>query len=252
MLLENAAFSTIESFSLANHQLRAIAFRQFFSLLTVNTKNHWANLCRIRGMTSWARYVRIRCLAATVLGLSERAYMRIYPPFRTLDCTSTALYVHTSNLLAFRNLRAVSIDFYDEGLHIIYDSTNRIFPCMPPQITTLELLHLPSVTTQLLSLIATYCPRLNSLVLRCSDRLLSDCCWNCYEECGSLTIHSPSPDHYCNAEDLAVTCSLWNAGLLNLHPSLERVRKSTQTPPQACTYRARSLPLRQRPVLRPS
>ncbi|EKM50519.1 uncharacterized protein PHACADRAFT_200465 [Phanerochaete carnosa HHB-10118-sp] len=176
MLLDSPVFSTIEGFSCASHRFRHIAFRQYFSLLTVKSKSHWLKLCQIPGVRTWTR---------------------------TMDTISIALYVNPENLVTFMNLHTVTIDFDAEGQHTHHTSAKLILSCMPPQVTRLELLYLPSITTYLLSLVATYCPRLDTLVLRCSDRLLPDCCWNCYDEAGSHTVHSPIPNSYCNAEHLA-------------------------------------------------
>ncbi|KIP02295.1 hypothetical protein PHLGIDRAFT_122577, partial [Phlebiopsis gigantea 11061_1 CR5-6] len=176
MLLDKPVFSCIKSFSLASHQFRLVAFRQFFSLLWCFTKSQWLNYCRIPGVCTWAR---------------------------SLECTSTCVYARPADLTRFSNLRRIAVDFDAEGLGTHHDSSKLILSCLPPQLTQLELLHLPSVTTQLLSLIAVHCPGLKTLVLRCSDRLLPDCCWNCYDEAGSCTVHSPIPDHYCDAARLA-------------------------------------------------
>lgn len=202
MLVDKPVFSTIKNFSLVSHQYRLIAFRQFFSLLFCTTKSQWINLCRIPGVVSWVRFVHQRLLIQ-FNGLSS-AYMRILSLSRALECTTSSLHVQTDRLLKFSNLHCVSIDFDSEGLGTHHDSSKLILSCLPPQVTQLELLHVPSITTYLLSLISTHCPFLKTLVIRCSDRLLPDCCWNCYDEAESCTVHSPIPDHYCDVASLAV------------------------------------------------
>lgn len=121
-----------------------------------------------------------------------------------MDATTRALYAQAGGLKTFSNLHTVTIDFNLEGPQTHHTCAKLILSCMPLQLVHLELLLLPSITTHLLSLVATYCPHLKTLVLRCCDRLLSDCCWNCYEEAGSCTVHSPIPKYFCNAEHLAV------------------------------------------------
>ena len=203
MLLGKPRFSTIKNFSLANRLYRHIAFQRFFSYLCCTTKSQWTNLHRIPGVTSWTRFVNIRSSHLPLID-PEPHICALICRYRSLECTTASLYVHTDQLLKFSNLHCVSIDFDAEGLGTHHNSSKLILSNLPPQISRLDLLHVPSITTYLLSLISTSCLQLESLVIRCSDCLLPDCCWNCYDEAGSRAVHSPIPEHYCDAESLAV------------------------------------------------
>ncbi|GJE91240.1 hypothetical protein PsYK624_073890 [Phanerochaete sordida] len=187
MLLDHPFFPTIENFSLASRQFRLIAFRQYFSLLVVRSKAHWATLCQILGVRSWAR---------------------------TLDAVSTALYANTSHLASFTHLHTLTIDFYAEGPRTHHTSAARLLAHAPASLTHLELRLLPSLTPPLLALAAAHCPHLRTLVLRVADRLAPDCCWNCYDDAGSAALHSPVPNEFCSAEHLA---HAFGAALAPLH-----------------------------------
>lgn len=174
LLFDKPHFAAINALSRASRLLREIAFRQFFSALFVTTKDQWRNMCRIPRMTCWVR---------------------------ALEATSKSLYARPSNLLDFPHLTSVSIDFDAEGLKMQKTSAKLILAHMPAQLKRLELLHLPSIPVYLLSLICDACPLLDALVLRCSDRLIAECCWSCYGAAADGTIHSPVPDHICNVSD---------------------------------------------------
>lgn len=123
---------------------------------------------------------------------------------RTMDSVSTALYTNPQCLSLLSNLRTMTIDFSAEGETTHHTSARLILSGITSNLTRLELLYLPSITPRLLFLIASHCPNLRALILRCSDRLLPDCCWNCYHDAGEDADHSPIPDAYCNAKHLAV------------------------------------------------
>ncbi|KAI0339443.1 hypothetical protein BDW22DRAFT_1336200, partial [Trametopsis cervina] len=195
LILDNQCsdFSAVASFSLACHSFRQIAFRRFFSVLFVTTKLQWSQLCQIPGMYGWVR---------------------------TLDATTTALSAHPQILRHFTRLTSVKIDFSTEGLHTHEGYTKLLLSNLPASITSLEFSFLPSITPHLLSDITVYCPNLESLALRCTDRLRADCCWTCYEDSASCTVHSPLPDVICDFGDLT---RAYGEVLSALGPSLRRL-----------------------------
>jgi hypothetical protein len=148
--------------------------------------------------------------------------MHVDTLFRTLDVTTSALAEHFQNLQCFTHLAVLCVDFSTEGLHTHEGYVKIILSNLPsnayrmltpttklkrptmPQILSLEFSFLPSITPHILSMISTYCPKLQGLVLKCTDRLLAECCWTCYEEAASCTEHSPLPDLICDVGDLTV------------------------------------------------
>ncbi|KAI0705239.1 hypothetical protein BC835DRAFT_1261298 [Cytidiella melzeri] len=193
VLSETDSFYAIAPFSLTCHTFRQIAFRRYFSALVVTTKRQWSHLCQIPGLYEWVR---------------------------SLDIPTSALGEHYQNLLHFSRLTSLRVDFVTEGLHTHEGYAKLILSNLPinahraltpatkakksivQHLTSLEFAFLPSITPHILSLLSVYCPKLQSLVLRCTDRLLIDCCWTCYAEASSCTVHSPLPDVICDVGDL--------------------------------------------------
>ncbi|KAI0083954.1 hypothetical protein BDY19DRAFT_899436 [Irpex rosettiformis] len=193
VLSEHRCFEAVASLSLTCHSYREIAFRRFFCTLSVNKKKKWTHFCQIPGMFQWVR---------------------------SLDITTSAISAAPQILQRFSRLTALRVDFSTEGLHThedyvklilsnLHTSANLILtPATKakklalPHILTLEFCFLPSITPHILSMVSIYCPKLEELVLKCTDRLLPDCCWTCYEEVASCTTHSPLPDVICDVGDL--------------------------------------------------
>ncbi|CAL1715238.1 unnamed protein product [Somion occarium] len=175
-LADKHEFPEIANLSLASYQFRQIVLRQYFVTLYAHSRESWSNICQIPGVFSWVR---------------------------VLNCISVSLFSGLSNLLCFHNLREVHIDFSPEGLHTQQTCARKIFKYLPAKLTALELSYLPKIDVDLLSRIALKFPMLKALKLSCSERLINDCCWECYEESSSCTIHSPIPDIYIDADDMA-------------------------------------------------
>ncbi|KAL4246252.1 hypothetical protein ABKN59_009222 [Abortiporus biennis] len=202
ILSSNHTFSTIEAFSRVSFRFRQIALRSFFAKLDIYSKAHWINVCGITGVYSWTR---------------------------ELSSLSTSLSSAPGNLLSFQDIRTIELDFSNEGLNTQHNRATQIFLGRPSScstlgqqistrisLTTLRLSYLPRIDTALLALISGNFPALKILALTCSERLLDDCCWDCYEEASSCTTHSPIPDMYCNAEDLSVAFGSALSPLRNL------------------------------------
>ncbi len=123
----------------------------------------------------------------------------------SLMCDSNALHIRPDTLRQFLKLKTVQVNFSSEGRNTQFTSTKLILPCIPSYLTHLQLGYLPLIDATLLQRISSNLPALEFLELTCSVRLEPDCCWDCYEEAGSHTIHSPIPDYYCSAQELAVS-----------------------------------------------
>ena len=129
-----------------------------------------------------------------------------------LQCNSTALYVCPKMLQQLVNLESATISFHVEGRNIQHTSTRLILKHMPVTLKNLTLDYLPLIDASLIRHIADALPMLRSLRLSCSERLSADlnCCWDCYAEGGSHTVHSPIPDHWLDIYDLTVCYSSTN------------------------------------------
>ncbi|KAI0075328.1 hypothetical protein K474DRAFT_1762582 [Panus rudis PR-1116 ss-1] len=182
VLEDEDEFTAIANFSLASKAFREIALRRYFTRLYAHTKPAWINMCRIPGVYTWVREI---------------------------DGLSIALCTAPANLLSFTYLRSLQIDLSPEGLNTQHTCLARLFNCLPPSashsLTFLKLTYLPCVNVHLLKQIAKLFPELKTLELSCAERLIDDCCWECYEETSSGTIHSPIPDVYFEIDDLAYT-----------------------------------------------
>ncbi|OCH96316.1 hypothetical protein OBBRIDRAFT_809230 [Obba rivulosa] len=175
ILADKRAFSSIMNFSLASYQFRQIAFRRFFGRLYARSSGHWTNCCKIPGMFSWVR---------------------------KLECYSSTLTGHCFYLRYFQNLQALEIDFFKDGLSTQSDRVKSILRHVTSGLTRLTFTFLPRIDTPLLDIVASTLPDLETLELSCVGRLDEDCCWGCYEDSASCTIHSPLPDIYSNVDEL--------------------------------------------------
>ena len=131
-----------------------------------------------------------------------------YTHYSELDCLSLAMLSDLSYLFHFTNLQHIHIDFSSEGLHTQRTCLRKLLKCLPCELTSLELSYLPKIDVDLLNRVVKTFPRLIFLKLTCSERLINDCCWACYEESSSCTIHSPIPDNYIDADHLVVCLNL--------------------------------------------
>ncbi|KAH9943801.1 hypothetical protein B0H21DRAFT_474460 [Amylocystis lapponica] len=177
LLFEKHAFSSIASFSLASYRLRQIALRRFFTRLFARSSTHWRHCCQISGISSWVRI---------------------------LESSSKTLTVHPNPLYQFRNLQSVIINFSSDGLATHQSRCKMLLTSLPSSLTHLSLTSLPQLTSALLILISSKFLALLVLELTCAERLDEDCCWLCYEESSSCTMHSPMPDVYSTLDDLVV------------------------------------------------
>ncbi|KAJ3526975.1 hypothetical protein NM688_g8190 [Phlebia brevispora] len=166
-------FSDIANFSLVCYRFRQLAFRHYFVILRAEKKSQWYRKSHIPGVSLWVRKI---------------------------ECNSSALYVCTTALQQFINLRTAVISFHTEGRNTQYTGARLILKNIPPTVTRLNLEYLPLVNPDLLRLICDALPDLRFLHVSCSERLLAglECCWDCYDDCGSGTLHSPIPRYYCN------------------------------------------------------
>lgn len=143
-----------------------------------------------------------------VVRSSHVLHIRAYTHLRsTIHCSSTALYLRPDMLREFVHLESASLSFHAEGRNTQHTSTKLILKNLPPKLTHLTLERLPLVDSYLIGVVAARLPNLRSLKLTCADRLDPDlaCCWTCYEESGSHTIHSPMPNFYIGIDDLVVS-----------------------------------------------
>lgn len=202
-VITEPVFSTIAGFSLASYQFRQIALRQYFARLYAHSKESWHNLCQIPGIYSWVRLV-LTPRPNPCQNPKLKLHICAYTHFSDLDCLSTSILSDISHLLHFSNLQHVHVDFSPEGLHTQRTCIRKILKCLPAELTLLELSYLPKLDVDLLHRVAKHFPHLTNLKLTCSERLINDCCWACYEESSSCTVHSPIPDNHVDVDDLTV------------------------------------------------
>ncbi|THH32476.1 hypothetical protein EUX98_g1741 [Antrodiella citrinella] len=176
VLVPKRVFSSIANFSLASYQFRQIAFRNFFKTFCASSIDQWTNLRKVPGVVSWAR---------------------------SLESVSIVVFSQLDNLAAFTNFSSVEIDMSPEGLSTQHTFIKYLFKHLPAGLLHLTLSFLPRVDTALLSRISEKFLNLQTLQLTCTERLVDDCCWDCYEEASTCTVHSPIPDVYVDAEDLS-------------------------------------------------
>lgn len=121
-----------------------------------------------------------------------------------LECSSKTITSEIDQLSNFDRLRVVEIEFSPDGLKTQFTRIKMIFKHLSPNITELRLTWLPCIDINLLSMIAARFTALETLDLTCAERLDEECCWLCYEESLSRTVHSPVPDVCYSTEQLPV------------------------------------------------
>ncbi|KAH8104040.1 hypothetical protein BXZ70DRAFT_985047 [Cristinia sonorae] len=231
ILAEQPTFSSIANLSLASYQFRQIAFRNFFKNFNALSKRAWCLLTGISGVYSWAR---------------------------SIQSLSTTIFHNIETLQHFQNIHTVNVDMSPEGLNTQRTFIKYLLAHLPSRLLHLKLCFLPRIDTNLLSGIAERFPALKTLALTCTERLIDDCCWDCYEETSTCTLHSPIPDVYFDAEDLScafgsalspltklehLTLGIFLSHLDTLHYHLRHCRSTATTPailqvygPGSCTY----------------
>lgn len=120
---------------------------------------------------------------------------------------TSAICARIDNLQHFTRLNSLYIDFSTEGSNTHHARARLILAYLQPKfsrLTCLEFDFLPSITTHILELIVETCPALETLILGCSTRLVADCCWTCYDEASTCTVHSPLPDYFCDVDGMTV------------------------------------------------
>ena len=105
----------------------------------------------------------------------------------------------------FTSLQELDLDFSCDGLSTQASRVLHIFNNISADLSMLKLTYLPRIDASLLALIAFRFPSLTTLELSCTERLDKTCCWLCFEESGSCTVHSPIPDVYPSVKNLAVS-----------------------------------------------
>ncbi|EJF64087.1 hypothetical protein DICSQDRAFT_144783 [Dichomitus squalens LYAD-421 SS1] len=176
LLSHNRRFCAIANISLVSSRLRLIAFRRYFETLEVRSPRHWDKSCRILGMFNWVRKMRV---------------------------AASDVQSNMDALSSFGSLRSLEIDFSSDGLSTQKTRCSLLFKSLTADLTVLKLTSLPRIDTALLSLVASRFPSLTTLELSSTERLDKECCWLCFEESSSCTIHSPVPDVFPSIEVLA-------------------------------------------------
>ncbi|RDB15745.1 hypothetical protein Hypma_003631 [Hypsizygus marmoreus] len=187
-----SAFRTIASFSLASKDFREISLRQYFHDITTTTVENWTNLFSI-----------LETLTDKGVGKNTNSAFTWVRAF----CASSDIISHKPiRLSSFTNLHRLSIDLAKEGLSTQHPCLRALFSYFDANhliLTSLTLSHLPRIDPLLLRLIAETFPRLSDLYLSCTERVRTDCCWSCFEDSFTCTIHSPIPDDYTDVRDMA-------------------------------------------------
>jgi len=126
---------------------------------------------------------------------------------RVLHIPSEIVVFSPSHLISLTHLRILTISLEHEGLATQHPLAKRICKYLQPLInlSSLTLTSVARIDTALLSLLAKTFPSLTALSLSCTERLDVSCCWNCFQESASCTVHSPIPDMFAQAADLAVS-----------------------------------------------
>ena len=145
---------------------------------------------------------------------------------RVLSSSSVSLGSHLDTLGQFTSLQKLELDFTSDGLSTQTSRSLLIFKNIVVNLTVLQLTSLPRIDVVLLATIASRFSSLTALELSCTERLDKTCCWLCYEESSSCTIHSPIPDMYPSVEHLAVrpciSPTLSRADVINRYASVGR------------------------------
>lgn len=115
---------------------------------------------------------------------------------------------------AFGNLRTLNMCFASEGLKtqdsiiaLLFES----FDQSPARtnLKSLAFISIPCIDTKLLDSIAKTFPQLTELELTSTARIDTDCCLVCVEASLGCTRYSPIPDHYLDAQMLAVNAFMF-------------------------------------------
>ncbi|KAL0955145.1 hypothetical protein HGRIS_004059 [Hohenbuehelia grisea] len=188
---ERNVLRPILSFSQASKAFRQLALRRFLQDIRFSGEG---------------RSLRLLLESVEVSSAGQLGYRSV----RTLRTNARTLSFNFRLLSSFIRLQALSIDMGSEGF-LTQNCVLKAFCKSLPvpsvgisQLTTLKLTFLPRIDTALLRLLAQYAPTLVDLHLGCSERIFYDCCWSCCIDTSDCTIHSPIPDMYTNADDLAV------------------------------------------------
>ena len=166
---------------------------------------------------------------------------------RSIHIKSSILATRFAYLDAFLHLRSLSIVF-SEGLATQHECAKLIFDrSFPFRLESLTLMCLSRIDVPLLNIIAARFPCLIFLVLSCTQRLDSGCCWGCLEDSASSTIHSPIPDMFPTSEDLAVTTHALlltrRQQMSSASPNIDRFLKGSRTTDQPHPSSPRHFPL---------
>lgn len=111
-------------------------------------------------------------------------------------------------LARFTSLQSLELDFTTDGLATQKSRCSLLFKNVIADLTTLKLTYLPRIDTALLTFLAARFPSLMILGLSCTERLDEECCWLCFEESSSCTMHSPIPEQFSSIQKLTVRSPL--------------------------------------------
>ncbi|KAI0741627.1 hypothetical protein C8Q80DRAFT_1260211 [Daedaleopsis nitida] len=178
LLEQGAGFANIASVSLVSWQFRQIVLRRYFETFVVRSPKHWVEICRVEGFHYWVRDLR---------------------------ASSPFFQYKLDSLSRLTSLRSLTLDFSADGLSTQRSRCSLLFKNMTADLTTMKLTHLPRIDSALLTVIVARFPSLERLELSCTERLDERCCWLCLEESSSCTVHSPIPDVFCSAQQVANT-----------------------------------------------
>ncbi|KAI1793502.1 hypothetical protein LXA43DRAFT_942349 [Ganoderma leucocontextum] len=176
LLSDTHAFSDIAAFSLVSYGFRQVAFRRYFVTFEVRSAAHWDNVCKIPGVPSCARQLKV-----------------------PTSCVQSPL----DTLSKFISLLSLEVDFSSDGLFTQRTRCLFIFKNLTADLTMLKLTFLPRVDTALISLVASHFPSLTTLELSSVERLDEQCCWLCFQESSSCIVYSPIPDIFPSVDHLA-------------------------------------------------
>ncbi|KAI0794092.1 hypothetical protein C8Q74DRAFT_556500 [Fomes fomentarius] len=175
LLSEQREFASVASVSRVSWQFRQISLKGYYETLNVRSARHWVRLCQIKGVYSWSR---------------------------ALHCSTSFFQYRMDALARFTSLQSLELDFTTDGLATQKSRCSLLFKNVTADLTTLKLTYLPRIDTALLTLLAARFPSLVILELSCTERLDEECCWLCFEESSSCTIHSPIPEHFSSIQKL--------------------------------------------------
>lgn len=194
-------FFTIASFALASRQFRLIAFRRYFLTFSESLLRRWQIMVPL--IRSYAHHTR-----CVIILMILRDLLRIYATLvhRNLKSTVYILTTSPASLSLFSSLFSLTVDCSSEGLASQHDRFRLLFRFVPvfSSLARLKLTHVPRIGAPLLKSISSNFPALTHLSISSLERLDYTCCWSCFEESASTIRHSPIPEVYETAENLAV------------------------------------------------